>query len=216
MPSEPAEPYFTGARTRRLSEKFDDVSFVMVEAEGRVRQHRRIVAVSQNDRALNGKSVVYADTFPERRDATYIYARHRWDAETFLRELGTFLLSEFPEWAGRSFPTVLNVDGERLSLDSHIPFRNDLPNPSSIRFAKFTLPFGPITIEFGKPRTIENDLRSLESGRLLRALETPLIGCDVTKTELATELIARGHWSSSKIPMDVLSALLLQAAPTLA
>jgi hypothetical protein len=156
---------------------------------------------------------VYGDTYPQRHDATYIYARHTWNSGSFLDALDDFLRVEFPELSTQSFPVVLNMEGTRVAFDAHTPFRRTLPDPKSIRFAKFTFPFGPVTIEFGKRRVVEHDFTLLEGGQLSRALETPLIGCDVTRTELLSTLVARGHWAAAKIPVDILSALMLQAAP---
>ena len=91
---------FQNVKTRRLSEKFDDVTFVVAEVEEPVRQHRRIIAVTSSDHSLDRKAVVYADVYPQRRDATYVYARHRWDAPSFLDDLERFLRAEFPARGG--------------------------------------------------------------------------------------------------------------------
>ena len=212
MPLWPAQLQFQNVKTRRLNTVFADVSFVIAEIDERVRQHQRILAVAR-DSDLNGRAVVYADAYVERREATYIYARHKWDAAGFLRELDRFLAAEFPDWIGRKFPVVMNIAGTRHSFEAQSPFSGALSNLESIHFAKFTFPFGPITIEFGPAQPVEHNFTDLTKGQLVRTLETPLIGCDVTRTELVTGLIAHGHWASSKIPNDILRTLLLQAAP---
>ncbi|MGH9628639.1 MAG: hypothetical protein ACRD7E_09920 [Bryobacteraceae bacterium] len=146
----------------------------------------------------------------------YLYARHKWNAASFVEALDGFLLEHFKEWNGRSFPVVLNRDGKRLELDLTMPFGIAVPGIEAVRFAKFVFPFGPITIEFGMTRVSENDLKELERNRLPRSLETPLIGCEVTNTDLPLSLVARGHWASEMIPPEVLVSLLRQAAPAFA
>ena len=196
-----------------MPERFDHVTFVMAEVDEGIRQHRRILARCPANRGLHGKPVVYADTFSEKEDATYVYARHTWGVNAFLRDLDDFLTDEFSESADWSVPIILNQGGERLYLDLQIPFQIALPDQNAIRFLKFLFPFGAISIEFGIPRISGSEISGLRYSRLTRALETPLIGCDVSRTELPTVLMARGHWAGPQIPREILNALLLQAAP---
>jgi hypothetical protein len=216
MRTDPLLGLFEGVKVRAINQQFENVSFVMAEVEEGRRQHRRILASAPSDPSLNGKPVAYSDTYLENEDRSFLYARHRWDLKTFLSEFDKWLLAQFPEWLKKEFPLVLNIAGRRTAIETEIPFSVGLSEYDSIEFLKFILPVGPITIEFCAPRISEDQLGRLGRGQLVRSLEAPLIGCDITLTDRPARLIALGHWASGAIPSEILNALLMDAVPQMA
>ena len=213
MGFEPFVDFLHGVKVRRLRERVDGVEFVMAEVDEGRRQHRRILAVSSQDETLDGRPIVYSDTYADRDGSTYIYAAHRWDVPGFLGDLDSFLMKKFAEWSGRPFPVVVNRRGELARLHLQMPFHASVSEQDSILFIKFTFPFGPIAIEFRQLNVGESELGALKNRHLPRALQAPLIGCDVTRTELPAMLVTCGHWTSGRIGPEVMASLTLQAAP---
>ena len=79
---------------------------------------------------------------------------------------------------------------------------------------RLDLPFGAITVEFARNRSLcDVDLESLERRRVLpRALERPLAGFDFSQGDIYKPLLMATHWAANVIPNHVLEGIIGEAA----
>ncbi len=195
----------------------EGVSFVVAEVPAvNGRQHRRVIGLAPQDPALHGKPLVYADSYPLDNERTIVYARHRTSPAEFVAELDNFFLEQlvdFPELRRRLFQCQMNIAGELVEDEVGLPFTEftNIVGLDYLRFLRLSIPFGDLAIEFGTPTLeIPNQLSGLNRHQLPRALETPLVGCDLTKASVLAVLMSRLHWASDRIPPQILERLIDQ------
>lgn len=174
-------------------------------------QHRRIIGFAPGNPDIHFKPIIYGDAYLSTSEpTTYVYARHTSKPSTFFPLLDDFLLANVPELSGRQFTMDLNVANEPLELQSPLPFTAKMPLQHDIRFCRVNLPLGDLTIEFGEPVVLSSEVRDK---RMTTRLESPLLGCDFSKSTLYAKLMAQVHWASNRIPTDVLIKLMEEFIP---
>jgi hypothetical protein len=185
-------------------------SFLAVETpQLKSRQHRRLIGHSP-DSPIFGRPILYTDQYLG-SDIQYAYARHAVEPEDFLQQLDFFYyenVKDFPELQDRPFPIVMNVNGSLLQHDARFPYSTSNPMRSAvqegIRFIRISMPFGDLAAEFGPTRYFEDELDKIHLKRLPRHLESPLFGCDVTRSTILSGFMSRIHWASSILPKSIL------------
>jgi hypothetical protein len=189
------------------------ISFYIVEpgpANGR--QHRRMIGVGHGN-PLVGRPIAYSDTYLRESERTYLYARHSAEPSEFFRVLDYFLLQqqdEFPELRGRRFHLLLNNGGAPSEVTSQLPFSTAV-SLEGLQFVRVYLPFGDVAIEFGESTTTGDELELIRSAHALTCkLESPLIGCDLTRYHVLASLVAKLHWARGVVPQSILEGLIEQ------
>ncbi len=185
-------------------------SFVAVETPTlNGRQHRRLIGHSPGSQ-IYGRPILYTDHYIS-SDIQYAYARHTLEAEDFLRQLDFFYyenVKDYPELQDRPFPIVMNVGGSLFQHQAPFPYSelNVMRSviQEGIRFIRISIPFGDIAAEFGPPKYFYDELDQLYQKRLPQHLESPLFGCDVTKSTILSGFMSRIHWASNILPKSIL------------
>jgi hypothetical protein len=173
------------------------------------RLHQRLFANAPLKSAIHGKPLFYADTyFSGDTPTVYTYARHKSDAKGFFDALSIFYqeIADPYELKGKEFSLVANLSGNLSVLPLRLPIIPTI-DLQGLRFCRISLPIGDIAVEFAPmPLTAGNQLdQCVKDKEMATAVETPLIGCDFSRTSAAASLIARLHWAS-----DVLSPAILR------
>lgn len=199
----------------------DEVSYLLVETPVMgTRQHRRMIGANPIQTSLYSRPLLYADSYPSSADeSNHVYCSHRVDSVEFFRILDSFLLdqlSDFPEFRDRAFQLTISKAGKLEELSVTLPFvpslnLDQLPLVSEqIEFVRCYIPFGDVTVSFGRPNSSENELDCAQKGWLNASLETPLLGCDMTKSTILIPLMARLHWASGTLSESTLEHLIGQ------
>ncbi len=137
----------------------------------------------------------------------YVYARHNSDPRRFFEQLDYFYyerIKNYPELEGREFKIYLNVDGGFEEAWKQLPYSLVAPLKKDIRFFRISIPFGDVAVEFGPITQFTSELANTHKRKLPQALESPLLGCDLTKSTLLGSLMARLHWASELISTSIL------------
>lgn len=179
------------------------------------RTHRRAILALSSDPRLSGKPLFYADAYVasrQREPETFAYARHGCDNLSFFRKLNAFLeelVSEYPEFRGRKFPTLLSLGDVSGHKELSIPFVLNDSVLKDATFLRLDLPFGALTVEFGKQAPEEgNQLEHMPLKELTSHLESPLIGVDFTNGDLYKSLLLDVHWAADFMPRNALEDII--------
>jgi hypothetical protein len=192
------------------------LSYVTAEAEVLgSRQHQRVIANAQQT-PIHGRPLFYADTYLVSDTLTvYVYARHKAQPAQFLEALNMFYDEFAKEYdlIGKQFRLILNRSGELTQFSVPLPLRF-FSELNQVRFLRISLPVGDVAIEFNStPIKAGNQLEDcFKRKRLTRFLETPLIGCDLSRTPVLSALMARVHWASEFVSPKILETLAGQLA----
>jgi len=183
-------------RVRFRRDEIDGYPYLTAETEplqeGDVkREHLRIIGDKQA--GVSGHPIVYSDSYSSTRpDETYVYARHRVDQVKFFASLDTFL--------------------EHLKSDLHEmtagPFRCVLGREGELEERQIALPFGDMSVEFGKATSHDDQLKLAEQNALAMKLESPLFGFDALASDLWVPFLAGIHWASELIQPTILQRLI--------
>jgi hypothetical protein len=171
------------------------------------RQHRRIIGYSYKPSSpLNGRPILYSDYYVS-TGKRFVYQRHKTEPDSFFKELDYFYyeqLADYAELEGRKFDMSLNLGGSLREIQERLPYSPLAPLTHDIRFFRIAIPFGDVAVEFGPANTFSDELKCSHRRQLPQALESPLIGCDLTKSNLLSSLMARVHWAAGLIPVSIL------------
>jgi len=186
------------------------------------RRHRRIIGDAPSDPLLHGKPLFYSDTYiAADSPTTYVYARHKADPSLFFTTLNFFLeehtSSEFAAW---QYSAMVNLGGELVERSVKFPVLDDnsLIGPDAdLRFCRLHLPFGDIAVEFCNTAVASsNDLETARARRqIARSLEAPLLGCDLSKSEMLAKFMIAVHWASDFVPPTILEGLVAELSQNL-
>lgn len=212
------ETNYTRVRFRR--DKTAGFSFLTAETaalhEGDVkREHLRIIGDIQA--GIEGRPIVYSDSYSSSGpDEAYVYARHRVDQSKFFANLDTFLeqlKSDLHEIASGPFRCVVGREGELEEWQITWPFsRYAEMNLNTIDFLRMSVPFGDMSVEFGKTIIHDDQLKHVEENALGKKLESPLFGFDALASDLWVPFLARIHWGAELIEPAILQRLIRMAA----
>ncbi len=191
--------------------------YVIAESElGGKRRHRRMIADEPEQPLLNGKPLFYLDTYQGTgAERTYVYARHLVDPSGFFATLNLLVEAEqLREYRAKAYRGVFNLAGEFLERQVALSDLGNSLAAKDLRFCRLFFPFGDVAVEFGPPFSSGED--ELENARhyrrLTKRLESPLLGCDLSRTLAMGTLIVDTHWSSRQIPASILQAMLEEVA----
>jgi hypothetical protein len=197
--------------------------FLIYTAEAALvgRTHRRAILALSGDTRHLGKPLFYGDAYVasgQREPETFVYARHRCDNWNFFIELNGFLekmVSEYPEFRRRKFPAMLCLGDRSGSRELPIPFVLNKQMLEEATFFRLDLPFGALTVEFGRQVPEEgNQLENMRLKQLTSRLESPLLGVDFTNGDLYKPLMLQVHWAADFIPRNALEDIINDLAAT--
>ena len=209
---------FSGIRVTSLERgAIDGFHYVIAECETRgARRHRRMMVDEPSQPLLNNKPLFYVDTYQTGGDdRTYVYARHLADPSRFFTALNNLLEEEkLREYEDRKYKAIFNLNGEYSERQIVFPYFDESLTSDVCRFCRLFFPFGDVAAEFGPPfPSSQNELDDARQYRqLTKRLESPLLGCDVSRTLAMGKLLVETHWSARKIPTSVLQTMLEEAA----
>lgn len=192
----------------------DGVTFLLVETPemGR-RQHRRMIGSSAVQQELYGRPLLYSDVYPLANESTYVYCKHSCDPYMFFSALDTVLvdqLSSLAELRNRTFRVIVNRAGQFEERELALPFCSSLVADANVRFVRCYMPIGDVAISFGEPVISDRELDLVRENLLSSDLEFPLIGCDMTKSDIHIALMAKLHWAAGKLSQSTLENLIGQ------
>jgi hypothetical protein len=203
-------------RVRFRRDEIDGYPYLTAETEplqeGDVkREHLRIIGDKQA--GVAGHPIVYSDSYSSTRpDETYVYARHRVDQVKFFASLDTFLehlKSDLHEMTAGPFRCVLGREGELDERQIALPFsRHADSNLKAIDFLRLSVPFGDMSVEFGKATSHDDQLKLAGQNALAMKLESPLFGFDALASDLWVPFLAGIHWASGLIQPTILQRLI--------
>jgi hypothetical protein len=175
-----------------------------------------MIGFAPGSSAIHGRPILYADSYVlEKDEPSYVYARHSATVESFIKELDWLFEgdpTEFAELRRKEFSFFLNVGGAPYRADLQFPFADCFHFGEDVRFVRISFPFGDISVEFGPPRTTNDEYRFVDLNYLTAELERPLLGCETTKSEVLGKLMARLHWAHGLINEFTLEHLIDQVA----
>jgi hypothetical protein len=120
--------------------------------------------------------------------------------------------SEFAAW---NYQAIMNLDGELVERSLRFPVvdhANLIRPDADLRFLRLFLPFGDIAVEFCNAVVVSsNDLDTARSRRqITRSLEAPLLGCDLSKSQMLAKFMVGMHWASDFVPPTILEGLVAE------
>jgi hypothetical protein len=190
--------------------------FAIAECEARSgRRHRRLIADDGNQPELTNRPLFYADTYQIASEKTYVYARHATTPIQFFTLLNTLLDAEnLREFESREYRAIFNIDGEQSERSIKFPYFDKCLQGEGVRFCRLFFPFGDVAIEFGQSfASSENELDDARRYRILtKKLESPLIGCDLTKTLALSRLLVETHWTANQLSNSILHGMVDEVA----
>ena len=166
-----------------------------------------------------GQTIIYSDTYmTDRLPTTYGYARHDVEQQTFLSLLDEFIttavLVEFPELRNSSARCVIQTrnDHKKEEFPSYGEAIASLKS-LSLLFVRIYFLFGDMTVEFQEsPLIVKNELDLADRGMLRRAIASPLVAFDFSKSDIWSSFLTSVHWARSLLPVDVLRKIARMAA----
>ncbi len=213
-----AASFFEGYRVSSVEKNVvRNFHYAIVESQPRAgRRHRRLIVDEPNHPHLNNKPLFYSDTYQTRGgEKTYVYARHVAGPSRFFTALNTLLEAEnLREYESREYKAIFNIGADYSERSIVFPYFDESLASEDFRFCRFFFPFGDVAVEFGAtfPST-EEELQDVRRHRVLtRKLESPLLGCDLTKTLALGSLLVETHWSAEHISSSVLQSMLEEVA----